>query len=159
MPAQTPQTLDPSVPPVLSERLGYLFAKLHHRWLNESASILQEAGLGLSGLHFGALSVIEAAGPISQQTLGEYLKKDRTSIVGVIDELEAEGLVERRRNPSDRRAYALQVTAQGRRWLKLARPLLTAAEEALMSALSAAEKEQLVTLLQRVLFGPSPADS
>ena len=150
------QSFDPRAREVLCERMGYLFAKLHHRWSNESIRVLREAGLGLSGLHMGALSVIHSAGPMSQQTLGELLKKDRTSIVAIVDELEDEGLVERRRNPEDRRAYALEVTAKGDEWLKRAGPALDAAEEELLADLEPAEREALVELLQRILFGPSP---
>ena len=121
-------TQDPRVPtaadvqPMLAERIGYLFAKLHQRWAAESVTALREAGVGLSGMHFGALSIIDAAGPMSQQTLGELIGKDRTTIVAVVDELEGEGLVERRRNPADRRAYALEVTRRGEDWLERARP-------------------------------------
>lgn len=148
---------DDPVQTVLAERVGYLLSKLHHRWLNESMAVLREAGLGLSGLHFGALSVIELAAPMSQQALGEYLKKDRTSMVAIVDELEQDGLVERGRNPADRRAYALEVTAKGRRWLARARPLLSSAEDSLLFALDPSEREILVGLLQRVLFSPPPA--
>ncbi len=120
-------------------------------------SLLREAGLGLSGVHFGALSVVESDGPMSQQTLGEYLKKDRTSVVAIIDELEREGLVERRRNPVDRRAYALQMTEKGHDWLAQARPLLSSAEDAMLASLDPTEREVLLGLLQRVLFSSPPA--
>jgi DNA-binding MarR family transcriptional regulator len=151
-------TFDPRVRDVLCERMGFLFAKLHHRWSIESSNALRAAGLGLTGMHMGALSVVRSAGPMSQQSLGEYLKKDRTSIVAVVDDLEGEGLVERRRNPEDRRAYALEVTAKGRDWLDRAGPVLSDAEDGLLEELSADEREVLVGLLQRVLFGSDPQD-
>ncbi len=147
---------DDPVQTLLAERVGYLFSKLHHRWANESMTVLREAGLGLSGLHLAALTVVDSAAPMSQQALGEYLKKDRTSMVAIVDELEQEGLVERGRNAADRRAYALEVTAKGRRWLARARPLLGAAEERLLSALDPSEREVLVGLLQRVLLSAPP---
>lgn len=152
------ETLDPRVREVLCERMGFLFAKLHHRWSNESVRALREAGLGLAGLHMGALAMIDSVGPMSQQTLGEYLKKDRTSVVAIVDELEGEGLVERRRNPEDRRAYALEVTAKGREWLSRARPVLTATDEELLAHLDPEERRVLLGLLQRVLLGPAPAE-
>lgn len=148
---------DDPVQNMLAERVGYLLSKLHNRWLNESMTVLREAGLGLSGLHFGALSVVESAAPMSQQALGEYLKKDRTTMVAIVDELEREGLVKRGRNRADRRAYALEVTAKGRRWLARARPLLGSAEDRLLSALEPDERQVLVGLLQQVLFSAPPA--
>jgi DNA-binding MarR family transcriptional regulator len=91
---------------------------------------------------------------MSQQALGEYIGKDRTTIVAIVDELEEEGLVERRRNPDDRRAYALQVTPRGHDWLTRAKPALVAAEDGLLDALDGEERATLMSLLQRVLFGP-----
>ncbi len=147
---------DPAVQPMLAERVGFLFAKLHQRWAVESIAVLRDAGVGLSGLHFGALSVIDGLGPMSQQALGEYIGKDRTTIVAIVDELEEDGLVERRRNPDDRRAYALQVTPKGHDWLTRAKPALVTAEDDLLEALDPEERATLMSLLQRVLFGPAP---
>lgn len=141
---------------LLAERVGFLFAKLHHRWAAESIAVLDDAGVGLSGMHFGALSIVDGFGPMSQQALGEYIGKDRTTIVAIVDELEAVGLVERRRNPADRRAYALQVTPKGADWLTRAKPVILAAEDDLLDALDAEERATLIGLLQRVLFGPAP---
>ena len=156
MPSDPPVIDGPRILDVLAQRIGYLFAKLHQRWVAESVTVLRDAGLGLSALHFGALSAIQAAGPMSQHALGEYVKKDRTTVVAMVDELEEAGLVERRRNPADRRAYALEVTETGSSWLAQAGPLLSAAEDRMLSELDAAEREQLLNLLQRVLFSPSP---
>jgi DNA-binding MarR family transcriptional regulator len=149
---QAPTATD--VQPMLAERVGYLFAKLHQRWAAESAAVLRDAGVGLSGMHFGALSIVDSAGPMSQQALGELIGKDRTSIVAIVDDLEGEGLVERRRNPADRRAYALEVTRRGEDWLQRARPVLFRAEDELLADLGEGERRQLIALLQRVLLGP-----
>jgi DNA-binding MarR family transcriptional regulator len=148
-----PKTVD-----VLTRRLGYLFAQLHLRWGAEAASALNEAGLGeFGGMHFGALSVIDAVGPISQQELGEYVRKDRTTIVALVDDLESAGLVERRRNPADRRAYALQLTEEGHDWLAAAGPALAGAEDRLLRDLDEDERANLVETLQRVLFSAGPS--
>jgi MarR family transcriptional regulator, lower aerobic nicotinate degradation pathway regulator len=149
--SEPPKSVD-----VLTSRVGYLFAQLKMRWAEEARSALGEAGLGLSGMHFGALSVIDAAGPISQQELGEYVRKDRTTIVALVDDLESEGLVERRRNPVDRRAYALELTDEGREWLAAAGPALAAAEDRLLVDLDDEERAKLLDTLQRVLFSAGP---
>jgi DNA-binding MarR family transcriptional regulator len=155
-PSPPPETYDPRVREILCERMGFLFAKLHHRWGSASIEALREAGLGLAGLHMGALATIERAGPMSQQTLGEHLRKDRTSVVAIVDELEGEGLVVRRRNPEDRRAYALEVTDKGRDWIARALPVMSACDERLLADLDPEEQRLLRDLLQRVLFGPDP---
>ena len=155
-PFQADRPIDPGVQPMLAERVGYLLAKLHLRFAGESIAALAEAGVGLSGMHFGALSIVDGLGPMSQQALGEYIGKDRTTIVAIVDELEHAGLVERRRNPADRRAYALEVTTKGHDWLARAKPTLLAAEDGLLEPLDEAEREVLMELLQRVLFSPAP---
>jgi DNA-binding MarR family transcriptional regulator len=155
-PIQTDRPTDSGVQPMLAERIGYLLAKLHHRWAGESMAALAGAGVGLSGMHFGALTIVDALGPMSQQALGEHIGKDRTTIVAIVDELEDADLVERRRNPADRRAYALEVTPRGHDWLARAKPALLAAEDGLLGPLDEAERGVLMDLLQRVLFSPPP---
>jgi DNA-binding MarR family transcriptional regulator len=155
-PVKTDNPIDPIVQPMLAARVGYLFAKLHQRWAAASIAALEQAGIGLSGMHYGALSIVDAAGPMSQQSLGEYIGKDRTTVVAIVDDLESEGLVERRRNPADRRAYALEVTSKGHDWLARALPVLTVAEDELLDSLDDPEREVLMGLLQRVLSSTPP---
>lgn len=158
MTPDSPNSAPPKTVDVLTCRLGYLFAQLHLRWGAEAQAALADAGLGLGGMHFGALSVIDAAGPISQQELGEYVKKDRTTIVALVDDLEEAGLVERRRNPEDRRAYALELTDEGRDWLAAAGPALAGAEDRLLNDLDEDERARLLETLQRLLFSSGPGD-
>lgn len=143
---------------IVGDRLGFLFAKMHHRCARLSMAVLEEAGLGLTGLHVGALKLIESGGPMSQHAVGSALGKDRTTMVSVIDELERAGLVERRRNPADRRAYALEATAEGRDWLERADAALAGVEEDLLHGLDAEEREALRAMLQRVVFEAPPDD-
>jgi DNA-binding MarR family transcriptional regulator len=149
---QATASAPPDVRGLLAERVGYLLAKLHQRWAAESATVLRDSGLGLTGVHFGALTIVHAGGPMSQQELGELIGKDRTSVVAIVDDLEGEGLVERRRNPTDRRAYALEVTRRGEDWLERARPVLAGVEDRLLATLDEDERAALVERLQRILF-------
>jgi len=66
--------------------------------------------LGLHPRHFGLLTHIATAAGQSQQALSGALGVHRTAMVALVDDLEARGLVERRRDPRDRRAYALHLT-------------------------------------------------
>jgi len=153
--AETQNTESGSAPEartVVGDRFGFLFAKMHHRSARFSVDALRDAGLGLSGMHAGALAMIAEAGPLPQNAVGAALGKDRTTMVSVIDELERAGLVERRRNPADRRAYALEVTAEGHTWLERADAALSEVEEDLLRGLDAEEREALRGMLQRVVF-------
>lgn len=139
----------PRVPPALADRIGFLLAKSHavaHARGNEAL-----APLGLHIKEYAGLNVLNATGPLSQQELGEVLGVDRTTMVAVVDELERKGLVQRDRNPDDRRAYALAVTDEGRSMLRRSRRLLATAERKFVAPLSPAEVDQLRDLLLRLI--------
>jgi DNA-binding MarR family transcriptional regulator len=72
-------------------------------------------------------------------------------MVGIVDDLERLGLVMRRRLPSDRRAYALELTPAGGTMLARGREMIAAAEARALAALSASERRQLHDLLERLV--------
>jgi DNA-binding MarR family transcriptional regulator len=143
-----------SLPPALAEMAGFLIAKAHVLFHERADRALGRGELGIK--HFGCLSVIADEGPLSQQVLCARMRVDRTTMVAVVDELEAAGLVERRRNPDDRRAYALEATDPGRAWIAEKRGALMAAQDELLSVLSEAERRRLVASLQRLLVAQAP---
>src|SRR3954453_19158224 len=102
----------------------------------------------------GVLSTLEAVGPCSQQQLVDALHVNRSMMVKLIDGLEARGLVERRRNPDDRRSYALYPTAAGRKALATMFPLMDRGEERFAEALTDTERERLVALLHALVQPP-----
>jgi DNA-binding MarR family transcriptional regulator len=141
------------MPDALAERLGPLLGRAHdaHRRLSLQAL----APLGLSVKAVGAMTVLEAEGPVSQRRLAERQGIDRTTMVAVVDELERLGAVERRRNPGDRRANALRLTASGRRLLARARTAVARAEEAFLAPLPEPEQRRLRAAL-RLLVESGP---
>jgi DNA-binding MarR family transcriptional regulator len=68
---------------------------------------------GITTALFGTLATIEAHGPISQQQIADQLGHTGPAVVQTVDRLQALGLVERRRDPADRRSYALKPTDPG----------------------------------------------
>ena len=58
--------------------------------------------LGLSARGVGVLTLILEREPMTQRALGSLLRIDRSTMVKLLDALEAKGFVERRRHPSDR---------------------------------------------------------
>jgi DNA-binding MarR family transcriptional regulator len=150
------QEASAALPPVLAERLGHLLARNHIAMRQQVEGALDELGLGTDDVdctpkHIACLKVIADEGPLSQQALGLAIGLDRTTIVAIVDFLEGRELVERRRNPSDRRAYALEVTPTGHEWLDRAWPVLLERERRYLAPLSASERRQLTELLQRLL--------
>lgn len=137
------------LPAAVAENIGFLLAKTHLAARVIANAALEEVGIEVR--EFGALAILDDEGTISQQALAELQRCDRTTMVAIVDHLEAEGLVERRRNPADRRAYALEITPAGRRRLKRARELVKGAHDELLGSLSASERRQLGELLRRIL--------
>ena len=75
---------------------------------------------------------------------------DPATMVGVIDALEESGFILRRRNPEDRREYALQTTAKGRALYSRALRAITRAEKRTVRGLDPDELRLLSELLGRV---------
>jgi DNA-binding MarR family transcriptional regulator len=108
------------------------------------------APLGLRPRHYSTLMALAEHGPASQQSLGRGLLIDRTTMVGVVDDLERLGLVVRAADPEDRRAYRVELTGRGRTSLVRATGAVARAERSLLSGLSADEQGELRALLRRV---------
>src|SRR4051794_14323345 len=133
----------------LEDRTGYLLAKAHFTTRDRVGAAL--APIRIEPKHFGALSVLDDLGPSPQQRIAEQLGISGTMIVQIVDELEAKGLVERRRNPADRRSYALEMTAAGRAALRRARRAIGEVEAEIAAALDRDGAEDLISLLRRIL--------
>jgi DNA-binding MarR family transcriptional regulator len=86
----------------------------------------------------------------SQQAIAELMGVNPTRMVFLTDELEKLGLVERRRNPADRRSHALYLTEAGTAMLARVREVTRAHEAAITAGLSAAERDELAALLQHL---------
>jgi MarR family transcriptional regulator, lower aerobic nicotinate degradation pathway regulator len=148
----------PPFPPALMERVGFLLAMTKGGAESICGSALQPIGLHVR--QYGLLTVLATEGPLSQQEMAEWVRTDRTTMVALIDSLEERGYVRRERNPEDRRAYLLQLTAEGRRAQKRGSTLMRGAEDELLRSLGSRERAQLVELLGKVAadIGRPPAD-
>ena len=107
------------------------------------------APLGLEPRHVGLLRRLATAEGQSQQALAQTLGITPNRMVFLVDDLEAHGLVERRRNPADRRSHALHLTARGRQALRDASDV-TSHHAELGHSLTADERRQLTALLRRL---------
>lgn len=108
------------------------------------------APLGLEPRHFGMLTRLAANEGKSQQAIGELIGLNPTRMVFLVDELEQRGLVERRRNPADRRSYALYLTEPGRAKLREAQQAGSGDGHQLGASLTGAQRQQLTALLRRL---------
>jgi MarR family transcriptional regulator, lower aerobic nicotinate degradation pathway regulator len=138
------------IPPSLSDRPGALLTIATRR--GQELARRRLSPLGLSVQLCGVLNRL-AAGPISQHELGDQLGIDRTTMVELIDDLEKQGAVERRRNPTDRRAYLLSLTSRGRTLQKKAARAFDGVTDEVFAALRPAERKALADMLRRVIEG------
>jgi DNA-binding MarR family transcriptional regulator len=113
------------------------------------------APLGLRPRHLVALTVLRDQGPYTQALLATTLHMDRTNLVGLLNDLEAAGLVERRRSEEDRRRHIVALTPAGEQRLDAAEQALEAAEDEVLAALDPAQREALYELLALATSGRS----
>jgi DNA-binding MarR family transcriptional regulator len=81
------------------------------------------------------------------------LEMDATNVVGLLNELEADNLVERRRSPQDRRRHVVELTDVGVKRLAKAELALVGVENEVFGALNVGQRETLYNMLQQVIGG------
>jgi DNA-binding MarR family transcriptional regulator len=109
------------------------------------------ADLDLTPAQAGLLRLVAWQPGQSQQVLARQLRTPPSRLVPLVDHLEGRGLIERQRNPDDRRHHALYLTPAGGQFLKTRLgPIGIAHEDDICAALTAAEREQLRGLLGRI---------
>lgn len=132
----------------LSDSLGYAIKRAQVRSYDLYFEML--ADQEISPARMTALSIIATTPEIMQAELAQRLNIAGPSVVKVIDTLEALQLVSREAHAGDRRRYALVLTERGRRKLAGYKARLDAYEQRIAAGLSAAERRQLLDLLERV---------
>ncbi len=135
--------------PQTSRRLAYLFKHAERLMSELNAEAL--APFDIHGRDLGVLLVIDRFEPASQQQVAQRLGVDRTTMVAIIDALEAKGIIARRPDAEDRRRNVVELTPTGQDILRQATAASDAAEAELLASLSPEEGEQLRDLLARVL--------
>jgi DNA-binding MarR family transcriptional regulator len=146
----------PVIPASIQRRLGAVLS-----WAAQSAQEVADRALeplGLTVKHFGVMTFLRyeaqsdrQGGSLSQQAIGERLRIDRTTMVALIDDLERASYVKRERNPDDRRAYVITLTAAGRRAQARAEQAVDAHALEFFGRLSEAEREELSRLLVQLI--------
>ena len=143
------ETTRPSGEAPAAEFAGQLLFRL---WRASHVRAAHALGtVGLTPALFALLNVIGAREGAIQQELGAALGIDRTTMVSLIDQLEADGLARRRPSAKDRRAREIAITPKGRRLLARARRLISEAEEDVLAGLTSEQRRELLTLLRRAL--------
>ena len=130
---------------LLPELIGYRLRLAQQAVFRDFAASVP----GLSPGRVGMLLLIEANPGVTQSRLAHAVSRDRSTMVGVLDQLEAKGLIERRRG-ADRRTNGVWLTRAGRTALARAKRAIAIHERRVAARLSPVERAQLLDLLARI---------
>ncbi|AEG59057.1 MarR family winged helix-turn-helix transcriptional regulator [Desulforamulus ruminis] len=132
----------------IEKSAGFLLAKCHQKGLQ----IFREKLLphNLTPPQFATLAFLWKKDGQSQIQLGTTMEMDRTTISGIIDRLENQGLVNRRQHLEDRRVFMIHLTEDGRKLEQVLSLLSLEANKELTLNLSAEERETFLTLLKKI---------
>ena len=127
---------------------GLLLARLGQESTARFRRALRPLNMGAQ--QFIVLKQLQVFGSCSQGELADALGIDYSNLAGVTQQLYERGLIERHRDPADRRRYVVQLTADGRRLLADADHAIMEGEEGMLSTLEEGERTQLWELLRRM---------
>ena len=138
---------------VVDELNQEIVGLVHHlvtSWNDYFEGQVRGMDVGLTGRQATALWM--AHDPISMGQLSTQLGCDPSSTTGIIDRLEAKGLVQRVANPADRRGKQVELTPEGRRLRRRIEQRVVAARPSI-AGLTKAEQRQLRDLLVKAMVG------
>jgi DNA-binding MarR family transcriptional regulator len=138
----------PRVPDELLASTTFLLKRLGFAAKERSVEAFER--IGLSPYAYAVLLVLDEGSRETQGSIADALGYDRGQLVGMLDELEERGLVERRRDPKDRRRHLVRLTADGKRTLAKLRTLSRQLEDAFLAPLDDDERATLHGLLHRL---------
>jgi DNA-binding MarR family transcriptional regulator len=141
----------------VGDRFGYLLK--HARERLSALSAEGYARFGINGRELAVLTVLAEGEPPSQLEAAQRLSIDRTTMVALLDELEAKGLVGRSADPADRRRNIVVLTRAGRECLVGASRASDDAERTFLAPLGEADGERLREMLQTVIAADDPSEA
>jgi MarR family transcriptional regulator, lower aerobic nicotinate degradation pathway regulator len=136
------------LPRELLESSAFLLKRLGFAAKERSLAAYEDTGL--HPYHHAVLLVLDEGSRETQGSIADALGYDRGMLVGLLDELEERDLVERKRDPNDRRRHLVRLTPEGKKTLKRLRALAAQIDDDFFAPLDAEERATLHDLLHRL---------
>lgn len=142
------------VPKELLGSPAFLLAKMGMAMKTRALAEFEQAGY--EAYHYGVLALLGESACDTQAAIADALAVDRSQLVGILDSLEERGLIERRRDPHDRRRHTVNLTAEGRKQLVRLRGIMRRMEDEFFAPLDAKSRETLHDLLLQLASSHDP---
>lgn len=140
----------------IQAELGLLVARLARVWRRRADQALRAHGLSEATAH--PLLILSRHGTcVRQGVLADEMGLEGPSVVRLLDLLAAEGLVERREDPTDRRAKMLHLTALGAAKADEVQRVMRRVRSALMKGVSPDELNVTFDVLRRIELSANAA--
>lgn len=131
---------------------GWEMALVSEAYLSVLSGIMSPEGIDRFFVPF--LYICEHSGKITQKELAEALKRDKVSVMRIVDHLSEKELVVRKQNEADRRCQLLEVTDKARGLISKVKAAITKTNDLLFSGFSKEERiafeKGMNKLMQRI---------
>jgi MarR family transcriptional regulator, lower aerobic nicotinate degradation pathway regulator len=123
-----------TLPDELRACTGFLLARVGFAFKATAIEAFELEGFGV--YQYSVLAVLGEGVKETQASIADTLKLDRGQLVGVLDELEESGLIERRRDQTDRRRHTVSLTEAGQKRLVKMRAIIERIENDFLEPLT-----------------------
>jgi DNA-binding MarR family transcriptional regulator len=146
----------PTSPLDLNGLPGHDIRRLHQ--IAVALFMEETEALGVTPVQYAALQAVLNSPGLDQRTLARTIGFDTSTIGGVVDRMEARGLMQRNTSAQDRRVRLLTLTAAGQQLVADVTPAMLRAQERILAPLPASERGEFLRMLGILISGRNAPD-
>jgi DNA-binding MarR family transcriptional regulator len=133
---------------------GFLLARLGLAFKGKALARIEAEGFDAHD--YSVLAILGEGSRETQATIADVLGLDPSRLVALLDSLEERGLIERQRDPQDRRRHVVSITPEGTRKLQRLRSIASQVEDEFLAPFSPEERETFHSLLLQLACAHDP---